>query len=1288
MRQGLPKVFSFALILALMVSFLPAQNQKVQAATPTDLFFSEYVEGSSSNKAVEIFNGTGAAIDLAVGGYSLRIYSNGNTIPSLIFNLTGTVIAGDVFVVMPNLASATLQTYADLIYTGATGWFNGNDAVVLMKDTTIIDVIGQIGFDPGTAWGIGTITTLNHTLRRSSTVCAGDPDGSDAFDPSVQWEGYAQDTFDGLGSHTATCGGPDVAPTVTSTYPANGAADVSTRADLTVNFSEAVNLTAPWFSLTCSTSGEHTAAVSGGPTSFTLNPDTDFADGDVCTFTVTALKVSDQDADDPPDNMASDYTLGFTAIDVCSLEYTDIYEIQGSGAATPLSGTQTTMGIVVGDFEVPSVSGQIQGFYIQDATGDANAATSDGLFVYNPGRNNVSLGNLVRVTGTVSEYNEQTQISAPAGGTTVCGTGTATPTDIAFPLASADALEKFEGMLVRVPQTMYVTEHYQLGRFGQVTLSSDGRLSQPTNVVLPGAPALALQAENNLRKIILDDADNVQNADPIVFARGGLPLSASNTLRGGDTATGIVGVLGYTWGGNAASPNAWRIRPVNAMSGTYYFAEVNSRPTIAPSVFGTVRVVGMNLLNYYNTFSGCTNGVGGSAADCRGASNATEFERQWTKTVVAIIKMDADVIGFTELENDGYGTESALAHLVGKLNDASAPGTYALIDADSLTGQTNALGIDGIKVGMIYQPASVSPIGDTAVLNTPAFVTGGDSVNRNRPTLAQAFKVNATGALFIVDVNHLKSKGSACNAPDAGDGQGNCNVVRTNAATELVNWLATDPTGTGDPDILLLGDYNAYAMEDPITVIKNGGYTNLIAYLIGSGAYSYVFDGQWGYLDHALGSASIVSQVTGGGDYHINADEPSVLDYLEDNKSAGQLVSLYAADEFRISDHDPVIVGLDLNPAPNVDAGGPYAVDEGSSVTLTAIGSGADVNSLTYDWDLDNNGTYETPGKSVSYAGADGPAEITVKVQVTDSGGLKGTDSATVTVFNVAPTVEMPVVSPNPSVAGTGVSTKATFSDPAATLDEPYTCMVEFGDGSGGQVGVVSGTTCTGPAHTFAKSGAYIVTVSVTDADTTTGTKSVIHNVKAKPPMPLWPSISSTTVNPKFIWTKTVGETKYAIELRTKAGVLVKTLLITTPTCTATTCSYTPNPKLALVIGKDYKWKVRSFKTVWSNYSSYKAFKMLAPPAPQTPSGVISVTNPKFTWKKIPGATQYTIELKKASGVNVRTMVIKTLNCTATTCSYTPSPLLNLAAGGYKWRVKAFNGYYGPFSSYKAFTER
>jgi prealbumin domain-containing protein/endonuclease/exonuclease/phosphatase family protein len=179
--------------------------------------------------------------------------------------------------------------------------------------------------------------------------------------------------------------------------------------------------------------------------------------------------------------------------------------------------------------------------------------------------------------------------------------------------------------------------------------------------------------------------------------------------------------------------------------------------------------------------------------------------------------------------------------------------------------------------------------------------------------------VISTGARFTVVVNHLKSKGSDCldvGDPDTGDGQGNCNLTRTRAAEALVDWIATDPTGSGDADVVLLGDMNAYAKEDPISAFTNGGFTDMIAADIGADAYSYVFEGQSGYLDHALASGSLAPQVTGVTEWHINADEPVVLDYNTEFKTANQLNTFYSTAAYRASDHDPVLIGLDLSVAP------------------------------------------------------------------------------------------------------------------------------------------------------------------------------------------------------------------------------------------------------------------------------------------------------------------------------------------------------------------------------------
>jgi uncharacterized protein len=760
----------------------------------------------------------------------------------------------------------------------------------------VVDLVGYGNanfFEGGGA--APTLTNTTAALRRESGCTDTDQNGADftAGAPAPR--------------NTATALSPCASPpAVAGTTPASDAAGVPLGTNIQITFNKPVTVSGNWFSITCTTSGARTATVSGGPTTFTLDPDGNLAGSETCTVTVLASGVTDQGQ--PPVSMAADYSWDFATVglDACELPFTATYTIQGSGMATPIAGQPvTTHGVVVGDFEGPQPA--LRGFYIQDLTGDGDPATSDGLFVFNGTSDNVNLGDVVRVSGTVSEFQDQTQISSSS--VVTCGTGASVaPVDITLPFASDTYLERYEGMLVRLPQTLTVTEHFQLGRFGQVVMSSGGRLVQPTQVAMPGGAALAKQSQNNRNRIIVDDDLNSQNPDPIVFGRGGNPLSASNTLRGGDRATGIVGVMTYTWGGAAASGNAYRVRPVRALDGGVPgFVATNPRPNAPPPVGGSLKVAGFNLLNYFNTFTGCTGGVGGASMDCRGADNLAEFDRQWRKTVAAILGMDVDVLGVVEMENDGYGPSSAIADLVSRLNAATAPGTYAYIDVDAATGQVNALGTDAIKNAIVYRPARVTPIGNTAALNTVAFVNGGDTGPRNRASLAQAFQ-QPNGARFIVNVNHLKSKGSACNAPDAGDGQGNCNAVRLNAVNRLLEWLATDPTGTTEMDVLIVGDLNAYAMEDPIRALLAGGFTNLA----GVNAYSYAFDGQWGTLDYALASASLAPQVAGAAKWHINADEPNVLDYNTNFKSAGQIVSLYAPDQFRVSDHDPALVGLSL----------------------------------------------------------------------------------------------------------------------------------------------------------------------------------------------------------------------------------------------------------------------------------------------------------------------------------------------------------------------------------------
>ncbi len=570
----------------------------------------------------------------------------------------------------------------------------------------------------------------------------------------------------------------------------------------------------------------------------------------------------------------------------CSSRATPIYDVQGSGQTAAMTGVHTVRGVVVGDYEGGSPA--LRGFYLQEARGDGDPETSDAIFVFNGGgRDLVEPGDVVTVRGRVGEFEGQTQLSA--SDVTVCGRGTIAPVDVYLPVPNAEYLERYEGMLVRFPQTLYVTESFQLGRFGQVVLSVDGRLPQPTAVALPGPESAAVEVANALATIILDDASNGQNPAVIHFGGGGEQLSASNTLRGGDTVTGAVGVLTYTWAGDAASGNAWRLRPLGALGGGVpAFASVNPRPAV-PDVGGDLRVASLNVLNYFTTLRS------------RGADSSLELQRQRAKLVATLVGLDADIVGLIELEND----PAAIEDLTDALNEALGGDAYAAV-------QTGVLGIDEITVGLIYRRTSVAPVGEYAVLDN-AFDRAFRE-HHNRPVLAQTF-VDASGRTVTVGVAHLKSKGSDCldvGDRDPGDGQGNCNGTRTQAASLLARWLATDPTGSGDPDVLVLGDFNAYRYEDPVLALEAAGYTSLLHELHGDEAYTFVFDGRWGALDHAFASPSLRGQVTGAAAWHVNADEPSVLDYNVEFKSRDQVDRLYAPDPYRGSDHDPVLVGIRL----------------------------------------------------------------------------------------------------------------------------------------------------------------------------------------------------------------------------------------------------------------------------------------------------------------------------------------------------------------------------------------
>ncbi|MHB0775359.1 ExeM/NucH family extracellular endonuclease [Halomonas sp. WWR20] len=768
------------------------------------LIISEYVEGSSYNKALELTNTGNEA--LALDGYQLALYSNGNTSSSSTLDLSeyGTLAAGAVLVIANSQASEALLARADGV-SGITN-FNGNDALVLTgPDDETLDVLGEVGNDEEYA--------ENVTLRREGGVTQ----GSDSYDTD-QWQALEQDTFEGLG------------------YP-----------------------------------GEQTGSDDEG------------SDGS---------GAGDEDGEDEP-----------------PAELTAIHAIQGSGDSSPLAGEAVKVNAIV-----TMVAPGMDGFFLQQADDaiDDDPLTSEGIFVYTGSDSEeqlaaLSAGDRVEVSGEVSEYNGRTELDITSG-IEVLESGLTLPSSQRVSLPYEDnQLEPFEGMRVVVDaednEGLTVTELYQLGQYGQVTLSSGGRIEQYTENNAPSEEGYAAQQEEiSARTIILDDASAETNPYPLIFGRDGEPLSAENPLRGGDSVEEVTGVLDFSF-------DEYRVQSTAGVD----FEATNPREAepdstqLSENGTPSLEVASFNVLNYFTTLDQDGNTFltpGGVEQGPRGAESQEEFIRQQDKIVSAINGTDAEVVGLMELQNNGYDSDSAIANLVDALNaEAGDDVTWAYatprVDPQDEESAIAVPGDDAITVGIIYNSEAVDPVGAAATTTEDAFAYA------NRAPIMQTFRDLDTGGVFSVVVNHFKSKGSVIEGEEAiGDGQGNNNPTRVEAAEQLNDWIASDPTGSGDSDVLVIGDLNSYAMEDPVTTLQDEGFTLL------DDDYSYVYDGQWGSLDHALASESLTEQVTGTTTWHINADEATALDYNIWGDDAEAQEELYAPTPYRSSDHDPVIVGL------------------------------------------------------------------------------------------------------------------------------------------------------------------------------------------------------------------------------------------------------------------------------------------------------------------------------------------------------------------------------------------
>ncbi|MGZ5403099.1 MAG: ExeM/NucH family extracellular endonuclease [Nocardioides sp.] len=899
--RGNPRAVCGLALTALTTSLLafgPASPANAQPSPESTVFVNEIHydnDGVDAGEFVEIANTTGA--DLT--GWDVVFYNGSNGTSSGTSPLSGT---------------AEVQTVT------VAGIQNGSpDGVALVNAADgLVQFLSYEGPMTATNGPANGVTSTDIGVVEAGTEPVGQSlqlTGTGATYGDFTWTGPVDDSPGSVNTDQTFTGGGGPAQPVASCgegalavdTDASGSRDVSAvDADSRVVSVDITSGSVAGITL----DGFTASSADGEPGTATLNVADTTADG---SYDVVIEFATD---DDPAQTATCTVTVVVSDQDAV----TPINTIQGDGAASPLVGERVNVEAVV--TSLITSADVLDGFFLQeeDADSDGNPATSEGIYVFcrNACPKDLAAGDRVRVNGEVAEFNNTTQIDAAFGDGSfeLLGPDAPLPTAAVVSLP-ADAstedpatFEDVEGMRTTISTTMAVSEYFNQARFGEIVLTAEERPYQFTQTDEPSVEGYAAHlADLATRQIILDDDSNSQNAatsgplnnEPYYYPTPG--LSTGNYFRGGDTITELTGVFEYAFG-------AWKVRPVAGAD--YTFDATNPRPAAPDAVGGRIQVASFNVLNYFTSIDDGTNACGPEATmECRGADSQAELENQRAKIVDALARIDAEVVGLIEIQNDD---DTSVADLVAALNEREGDGTYDYV-------ATGFIGTDAIKQAFIYQPAAVQPVGDFDLLTSTDDPRFDDQ--RNRPALIQTFEELQTDERVTVAVNHLKSKGSGCGAGDDSplDGSGSCDGTRTRAAQALADHLAADPTGSGDSDTLIIGDLNSYAKERPITALREAGYTDLLQRFEGPEAYGYLFDGQLGTLDYALATASLDEQVTGAGGWKINADENPLFDYNDtvhdtegepDFERKSTALPLFEPNAFRSSDHDPVLVGLEL----------------------------------------------------------------------------------------------------------------------------------------------------------------------------------------------------------------------------------------------------------------------------------------------------------------------------------------------------------------------------------------
>jgi 5'-nucleotidase len=665
------------------------------------------------------------------------------------------------------------------------------------------------------------------------------------------------------------------------------------------------------------------------------------------------------------DNNTTDFSLASPSPSACGTacsstppppptEYS-IAQIQGTDTDTSphLGETVITKGVVTADY----ATGGFNGFYVETAgTGGATDATpgaSDAIFVFgSAAAAKVHLGDFVSVQGKVSEFVGTTEIGATADNTTILPDAhdPVTAAAIAYPTTDA-ARETHEGELLAPTDQLTVTDNFDTNSFGEIGLATgDHQLVQPTDVANPTtdpAGITAVQADNARRSVALDDGSSTNFLNS---ANKGIPLpwlATDNPVRIGSPVSLHQPVI------LEFRNSQWNFQPTLPVTdegaAVATFADTRAANAAPQPVGGNIRLATFNVENFFPTSAAdytaldagntCTSfndrqGNPITVNQCspngpRGAWDATNLQRQLDKEIPAINTLNADVVSLEEIENSvqfAKDRDDALGKLVDALNADAGTTRWAYVPSPDAADLPPTAEQDVIRTAFIYNPAKVQPVGQSVVLADQS--DPGEPFANAREPLAQEFK--RTGALdqdgFLVIVNHLKSKGDS-NPPATGDNangiQGAFNGDRVRQAHALVDFANQVAADRGTDKVFLVGDFNSYTEEDPMQVLYGAGYVNQAS--DDPSDVSYEFGGLAGSLDHVLASPAAAGLVTGRDVWQINAEEQVGFEYSRYNYNA---TLLFQPNQFRASDHNPELVGLDL----------PYSQQD-SSVASTATPS-------------------------------------------------------------------------------------------------------------------------------------------------------------------------------------------------------------------------------------------------------------------------------------------------------------------------------------------------------------